>query len=278
VPAQPYVRMEYRRYADFDGFQAALHEHCKAADADFIDGIVHGPRDFVLCLGRFAAQAPYTSSYRGVNIYYKSTLARTEDYLKTYDYCFRYDTECHWLSRTVPPLEWKPVRLALGRWFLGSTNLIRWSNRLERILKLKRRPDVVCDVFIPSRRFAEFWSWYEKDFDYYPLWVVPYRIPVPYPWINADLAARMQDQLFIDCAVYGKPDNDPAVDASQVLEEKTYELDGLKTLISRNHYTPERFWQVYHRQNYEQAKSRLDPKGVFPGLYEKFHRQTKSEK
>ena len=46
------------------------------------------------------------------------TCSRTEDYL------FRYDTECHWLTATVPPLEWKPVRRAVGRWFLGSRNLI----------------------------------------------------------------------------------------------------------------------------------------------------------
>jgi hypothetical protein len=29
---------------------------------------------------------------------------------------------------------------------------------------------------------------------------------------------------------------------------------------------------VYHRQNYDNAKSRLDPHGVFKPLYEKFHK------
>jgi hypothetical protein len=133
---------------------------------------------------------------------------------------------------------------------------------------------VVVDVFIPSRNFVEFLHWYEKDFDYWPLWIVPYRIPTPYPWISESHAGQFKDELFIDCAVYGKLNNDPNIDYSQLLEEKTYQLGGIKTLISRNHHTPERFWQIYNRKNYEAAKTRLDPKNIFPSLYEKFHRRS----
>ena len=35
----------------------------------------------------------------------EGTRARREDYLTTEEYCFRYDTECHWLTRTIPPLD-----------------------------------------------------------------------------------------------------------------------------------------------------------------------------
>jgi len=59
---------------------------------------------------------------------------------------------------------------------------------------------------------------------------------------------------------------------SQLLEQKVFELRGIKTLISRNHYSREDFWRVYNRSNYDAVKSRLDPHGLFPGLYEKFHR------
>lgn len=76
----------------------------------------------------------------------------------------------------------------------------------------------------------------------------------------------------MDLAVYGMRNEDPAVDRSEQLEDKTYELGGIKTLISRNHYSPERFWSIYNRPNYEKAKERLDPQGVFPDLYEKLGR------
>lgn len=272
VPARPYVRMEYRHFTDFESFQGDLLAQCRGGDADFIDAIVHGPRSFVVCLGRFAVSAPYVSSYRWLDIYYRSTKERTEDYLTTFDYCFRYDTECHWLTKTVPLLTSRPVRFAAGKLVLGSTNLIRWSERLERVLGAKRRPDVVCDVFIPTRRFEEFYRWYEATLGYFPLWVVPYRVPRMYPWVAPERAARMGDDLLIDCAIYGMPNRSPDVDLSEVLERKVFELDGIKTLISRNHYSAEQFWEIYDRRSYDEVKRRMDPGGVFGDLYEKMHR------
>jgi hypothetical protein len=82
----------------------------------------------------------------------------------------------------------------------------------------------------------------------------------------------MADELFIDCAVYGKPNEEPGIDYSEILERKTYELDGIKTLISRNHYSREQFWSIYDNPRYDAAKRRLDPQGVFGDLYEKCHR------
>jgi FAD/FMN-containing dehydrogenase len=272
VSAKPFVRLEYRRLRTASQFHDEMRACCEAGDHDFVDGIIHAPDEHVLCLGRFVGSAPYVSSYRRLEIFYKSTRRLAADYLTTADYCFRYDTECHWLTRTVPPLEWRPVRLALGGLLLGSTNLIRWSKRLEPLLRLKRRPDVVCDVFIPSRNFVAFYEWYERVFRFFPLWIVPYRIPSMYPWVSESLASRMRDDLFVDCAVYGKPNGEPGVDYSRLLEDKTFELDGIKTLISRNHYTVERFWEIYNRPNYERVKARLDPRGVLPDLCESFHR------
>ncbi len=272
LPAKPYVKMEYRKFTNFPAYQAAMLKLCKSTEFDFIDGIIHARDHFVLCLGRFVDKAPYVSNYRWLDIFYKSTGTKTEDYLTTFDYCFRYDTECHWITKSIPLLELKPMRFVVGKFVLGSTNLITWSKRIESILNLKKRPDVVCDIFIPARRFGDFWNWYEKDFDFFPLWVIPYRVPKMYGWVSKAHGDRMQDDLLIDCAVYGKPNGRPDVDFSKMLEDKTYELDGIKTLISRNHYTKERFWEIYNRPNYDQAKLRLDPKAVFPGLFEKFHR------
>jgi FAD/FMN-containing dehydrogenase len=269
VPAKPRVRVDYVRYRDAASFHAALLARCTAADVDFIDGIVHAPDHWTLCLGTFADDAARTSSYRWLDVYYQSTRALSRDVLSTPDYFFRYDTEAHWLSRTVPPLEWRLVRLLLGRFFLGSTNMIRWTERLAPIFRLKRRPDVVCDYFIPAARVPEFYAWYLDAIGYFPLWVVPYRMAKPYPWIADEHRAG---ELYLDLAVYGLANGDPHLDRSQQLEEKTYELGGIKTLISRNHYTEDRFWRIYHAGNYQRAKARLDPDGLFRGLYEKLSR------
>jgi FAD/FMN-containing dehydrogenase len=272
VESKPFVALEYRHHRDFSAFAADLRDCCAAGDFDFVDGIVHTPDHLVLCCGRFTGDAPRLSAYRAEGPYYRSTARLHRDWMTTYDYLFRYDPDCHWLSRTFPPLEWPTVRRALGRWFLGSENLIRWSGRLSRTLSLvTRRPDVVVDVFIPLPRFAEFWDWYARELDYWPLWIVPYRVDEPYPWIESSRAGGIAGELMIDCAVYGKRNNARAVDWSQALEAKTYELGGIKTLISRNHHTREQFWAVYDRERWSAAKDELDPGGAFADLYDKFH-------
>ncbi len=273
VPAKPHVRMEYRKSTTFAAFEADLRAAMTDPGIDFLDAIVHAPDELVLCAGRFAElpAGVKPSSYRFLDIFYKSTRTRSEDWLTTIDYFFRYDTECHWLTRTLPLMETKVMRLLLGKLLLGSTNLITWSKRLRPILRLDKHPDVVVDVFIPGGRFGDFFAWYRSAIDFWPLWVVPYRMAKPYPWISDAHAPRAGGDLFIDCAVYGKRNNERGKDYSLMLEEKTWELGGIKTLISKNHYTRERFWEIYSRPRWEEIKRRTDPDGMFRDLYEKFN-------
>jgi FAD/FMN-containing dehydrogenase len=268
VPAKPFVHMTYVRYDSPERFFDELMRLCESGEHDFIDAIAHGPNDLVLCLGDFEGSAPYLSDYTRTRAFYRSTAAREQDHLTTFDYCFRYDTDAHWMTKTVPPLQWPWVRALVGRFLLGSTNLIRWSNRLAPVMKLKKRPEVVADVFIPARRFLDFSKVYANDFGFYPLWMVPYRVPHAYPWLNPAHWTRMGDDLFIDCAVYGMRNNGD-MDASAQLEQATYDLDGMKALIGRNHYQRERFWEIYDQANYERAKAALDPDGTFAELYSK---------
>jgi FAD/FMN-containing dehydrogenase len=272
-PAKRYVQMDYHHFRSFDEYWDFLQDRCARGEDDFIDGIIHSPCHFTACIGTMVDRTPYISRYDWLEIYYRSTAQRERDFLRIEDYFFRYDAECHWLTRTVPLLERKPVRFALGKFLLGSEKLISWSKRLAPLMKLKRRPEIVIDVFIPRLAFPRFFDWYKSAFDFWPLWIVPYRMPHGiYPWLRDDFAARIGEAFVIDCAIYGKVNNHPTIDLSKVLEDKVYELNGIKTLISRNHYDEETFWSIYSKERYDAAKARLDPKGRLGGLYEKMCR------
>ncbi|MBI2082357.1 MAG: FAD-binding oxidoreductase [Deltaproteobacteria bacterium] len=271
LPAKRYVRVDYVTYASFNDFSVGMEEAMKRSDVDFIDGILHSPKQNVLCLGRFVEEAPYTSDYTRLNIYYKSTREKKTDYLKTYDYLFRYDTECHWLSRTIPGMETKLLRLLLGKLILSSTNLLTWSQRLGPLLKYDKRPDVVVDLFIPRNQVLRFMNLYREKIGYYPLWIVPYRVPQPYPWLDDNYQKRINDDLFIDIAVYGLKNRRKDVNYYQLIEEMVYDCHGIKTLISHNSYSRERFWEIYNEPNYERVKRETDPHNLFRNLYDKFH-------
>jgi FAD/FMN-containing dehydrogenase len=273
IPAKPFVHMSYLTYGSFAELKAAILEKSKDKKIDFIDAIVHAPDKCVLCLGTMVDAAPYTSDYTFLNIYYKSTRTREEDFLKLRDYFFRYDTECHWISRSlpIPGMETKLMRLLFGKLLLSSTNLLTWSKRLSPILKYDRRPDVVVDVFIPSRQLESFFIEYQRDIDYYPLWVVPYKRVQSYPWLNDEYENKIDDDLFFDLAVYGMKNRKKEVNYYKLIEDLTYRHNGIKTLISHNFYDKDRFWQIYNRKNFEKVKKQTDPNNRFRDLYEKFH-------
>jgi hypothetical protein len=282
------VKIIYEKHSNFDQFYRALLSHCEKADYTFIDAIIHAPDNLVICLGELAESAPYVSTYEKENIFYKSTAERSEDYLATAEYFFRYDTECHWLSRAIPVLEWRMVRKLLGGFFLGSDNMIRWSKRLEKIslpieaeklppvraaekyLNYKKRLDVIVDVFIPGKKFTEFWNWYLNEFNFFPLWIVPYKMPSGvYPWVNPEHRDKTKENFFIDAAIYGKKNTEANRDLAKMLEEKVFELGGIKTLISKNYYDRERFAEIYNLALYDRIKQKTDPKNLFGTVYER---------
>jgi FAD/FMN-containing dehydrogenase len=274
IDAKPFVRMDYVTYPTFEAMTRAILEHTRLKDVDLMDGIVHAPDRNVLCLGTFVDAPPEgvrAGDYTWLGIFYKSTREKKVDYLATYDYFFRYDTECHWLSRTVPGMETKLLRLLLGKLLLGSTNLLTWSKRLAPLLKFDKRPDVVVDVFIPVNRLDTFMERYRREIDYYPLWVVPYLRVQRYPWIDEAYDRAIGDRMFFDLAVYGLSNRNRQVNYYKTLENMTLECNGIKTLISHNFYDRDTFWKIYNRPEYEKVKRKTDPKNFFRDLYDKFH-------
>lgn len=269
VPAQPYVRTQYVKFASFEGLMKAVERQFEQPEADFMDAIVHSPIECVLCLGTFVDHAPYTSRYRR-RPFYRSTLQREWDFFRTPDYFFRYDADLHWIARRYG-LENPVLRFLAGPFLLGSSRMLRLANRLPFLSGDPQRPDVTADVFIPYSRIRDFFGWYLGSFFHFPLWVVPYRIDRMYPWVNPQHVAGVEDRLFIDCAIYGFRQTGER-DWFRELERKVAELHGVKALITHNRYTPEEFWRIFNRPLYERVKAEVDPRGLFPDLYTKMHR------
>src|SRR5689334_17038817 len=69
VPAKPFVRVDYEKYATLVEYQAAIERHFTSQDVDFMDGIMHRPDELVLCVGRFVDTVPYTNAYDWTKVY-----------------------------------------------------------------------------------------------------------------------------------------------------------------------------------------------------------------
>ena len=261
VPAAPYVKIVYERYRTLQDYQDAISRHHERRDIDFMDGMIHSMTDYVLCTARFVHEAPYLNRYDWMKVYYQSTKERTEDYLKTPDYFFRYD---HGVTNVHP----KSLigRFLFGR-FMGSAQLLRLAEKLHWLLP-SQRPTVTLDVFLPFSKAGAFLDWYSKEFGFFPLWCVPYKRVRDYEWLSKRFYEGNDDQLFLDFAIYGlKQEGDK--NYYKMIEDKLLELGGMKTLISHNYYSEQDFWRTWNKDNYDRVKAITDPDNIFRDLYSK---------
>jgi FAD/FMN-containing dehydrogenase len=53
------------------------------------------------------------------------------------------------------------------------------------------------------------------------------------------------------------------------VEEQVIALGGMKSLYSDSYFTPQEFWQLYKKSEYDALRKRYDPRGLFKDLYQK---------
>jgi hypothetical protein len=262
VPAKPFVHLRHEQHPSIDSYLESIWSHFERQDVDFMDGIIHSNKHLTLCVGDFVDSVPYTNRYDWLKVYYQSTARRSEDFLRTPHYFYRYDQGV----TNVHPKSFLG-RLLLGK-FLGSSEILRIAEKLRWFLLNDDRPDVTVDTFLPFSRLKEFLLWYEKDFGHYPLWCVPYRRVHDYEWMADSFWKGMNDELLVDIAIYGMKQRGET-NYYRLMEEKLQELNGIKTLISYNYYPEDEFWEIFHRENFEKVKAITDPDNIFRNLYEK---------
>jgi FAD/FMN-containing dehydrogenase len=261
VPAAPYVHVTHETYETLEAFQQAILRHSSAEDVDYLDGQIFSPTKHVLCVGRFAERAPYVSRYNWLKAYCESIPKRSEDYLTTYDYLFRYD-------RGVTSVTPKSL---VGRALFGklvhSDSVLRAADRFHRFLP-EKSPSVIVDVFVPFSRTAEFMDWYHREMHFYPVWCVPYRRMRDYEWLTPKWWSGVKDPMFLDLAVYGLQ-QEPGRNLYKEFEDELLQINGTKTLISYNYYDEQTFWSIWNKDTYQAVKQLTDPNNIFRDLYTK---------
>jgi FAD/FMN-containing dehydrogenase len=276
VPVLPFVHVQHRPFSDAGEYFTALQRHCEAGDAAFIDGVVFGANDLYITLGRFAEEAPFTSDYTFEHIYYRSIREKREDWLAVRDYLWRWDTDWFWCSRNL--FAQNPVvRRLYGRKRLGSrtySKIMRWNSRvgLTRAfarLAGKHPESVIQDVDIPIERAAEFLAFFQREIGIFPIWICPVA-----PQRRAACFALypMRRGLYVNFGFWDVVRSSTRHEAghfNRMIEREVDRLGGIKSLYSESYYTEDEFSERYGGFAYRQLKTKYDPEGVFPTLYEK---------
>jgi FAD/FMN-containing dehydrogenase len=276
VPTKPFVHLKHLRIGDAGDYFQEVERSC-ASDIDFIDGVVFGPGEHYLTLGRFVDRAPYTSDYTYMNIFYRSIRERAEDYLTARDFIWRWDTDWFWCAR-VMGVQNPLVRLALGRKYLNSkfyknvadlNNRIALRQRFRRLIGIHQET-VIQDVDVPIANAPEFLGFFQREVGITPVWICPFRSFDParrYPLFPTD-----PNTLYVNFGFWDVVPTRTKFEEghfNRLIERKIMELGGIKSLYSDSYFTEDEFWRLYNRDAYDQLKRKYDPDRRLADIYRK---------
>lgn len=276
VPVKSYVRLEHIRHTDPEAYFQDIRDRCHQ-DIDFLDGSIFSPNELYITAGSFVDEAPYCSDYTFEHIYYRSIRSTPIDYLNTYDYLWRWDTDWFWCSKNV--FAQNPIiRRMYGRSRLNSvfyTKIMRWNAKwgltgmINRVLGIHAE-SVIQDVDVPIECAPDFLSFFDHEIGIRPVWICPIRKFDA----NHDFSLYPMDadKIYINFGfwdVVRSRQRQPNGHYNKKVEAKVEELGGIKSLYSESYYQRDKFWEIYDQGIYETLKAKYDPQRKFKDLYEK---------
>jgi len=287
----PYVAMRHVRFFDLDALAAAIETVCREErwgeePVHFVDGVMFGPDEAYLTLGRWAPDIADSgllsaSDYTGQEIYYRSIRERSRDVLTVHDYLWRWDTDWFWCSGAFGAQNPKVRRVWPRRWLRSDVyhRLVGLENRFGvygRLQRMRGKPDVervIQDVEIPIQRTAEFLRWFDANVSMRPVWLCPVTLRQrgdgAREWPLYPLAAG---QLYLNVGFWGTVPIEPGRkdgDVNRMIEQAVANHDGHKSLYSDVFYDEDTFAAAYGAKDYQAVRDEYDSGHRLTGFYQK---------
>nr|WP_232072898.1 FAD-binding oxidoreductase [Mycobacterium stomatepiae] len=286
-PVPPFVALRHIRFHSLPELVAAAERIIDTGGqggtpVDYLDGVVFGPDESYLCVGRRTTTPGPVSDYTGKKIYYQSmqhdgagTDGSKDDRLTIHDYFWRWDTDWFWCSRAFgvqnPRLRrWWPRRYQRSSVYsklVAADRRFGVSDRLETRKGRPARERVVQDVEVPIGQCCEFLEWFLDNVPITPIWLCPLRLRDHEGWPLYPIPA---DHSYVNIGFWSSV---PAVGGpgitNRAIEAKVSELDGHKSLYSDSYYSREEFDQLYGGEAYKTVKKSYDPDSRLLDLYAK---------
>jgi FAD/FMN-containing dehydrogenase len=287
-PVRPYVELRHLRFDDVATAMSVLDEACETRShggvaVDFLDGVVFSPDELYLTLARFVDEAPATSDYTGMDIYYRSVQSRAIDHLTTHDYLWRWDTDWFWCSGAFG-LQRPGLRRFWPRRYRRSDvyrRLVAFDRRYQLTARLDRfrgrlpSEAVIQDIEVPVDRVADFLDFFHREVGISPVWLCPLQLRRPAndgPTRTWPLYPLKPDVRYVNVGFWSTvplPRGRKDGYYNRLIEAEVTRLDGHKSLYSTAFYSADEFWRLYNGPVYRDVKGRYDPAGRLLNLYDK---------
>lgn len=226
------------------------HEYFSALESaqqdrtiDFLDGVIFGHNNFVLVQGKYTTTRPqHIHNFVNDRVYWQAIQVDEFHYFKLMDYIYRWDTDLYFSSCNIPGVLGDVIRSPSFRKLIPKRSVGLVKSCIGKACANKVL-DIVQDVLIPFENMVQFYQWYDKHIDLYPIYICPASA--------SGNTTFWQQGLRCDFGIGYGVETDRAVEKTKAIEAKMVELGGLKFLYTKSYMDEDVFWRLF------------DPDGVY---------------
>jgi hypothetical protein len=271
--AREFVQILIDEYSSTTDYLSALEQASNDGENDFVEGLFFEDRRFYLMRGRMRNDVPKVDDIVRRDIFYRLVETRSNIYLSTKDYIFRYDPEWFW---NIPETRFYKLFRRFAP--LSMRNSGYYTRHLARERKLraalgmpKKNPTepLIQDWEVPWRHAAELIDFCLENVDLggQPWAAVPIVTPRQ-PTIYPITAGELYFNLGCYCQVQKPVGREPYY-YTKIMDEKCFELDGIKMLYSSTFLNEDEFNARFNGSAYASIKQKYDADGQAPTLFAK---------
>ena len=273
MAAAPYVHLHTTRMSEVGTFLDAMRAATEQPDVDFVEGLFYSPTRLLLTVSRFVNEKVEPADILRRHVFYKLIEKQPDVYLTTKDYLFRYDPDWFWnlpesgayrIFRRFAPASMR--NSGFYKRYIDAKN--RWLRRLGLWRDDGEEP-LIQDWEVPWERAAELtrFALENVELDGRPWIVTPIRTPAT-PTLYPVRADTLYYNLGCYCQVK-RPRGERNYHYTRILDQKCFELGGVKMLYSSTFLSQTEFDRVYNGAAYARLKEKYDPERRLPSLFEK---------
>jgi hypothetical protein len=294
IPAKPWVKLKYRKFISVSATVKYFERNQGAISApDFVEGLVFAPDHIKVIECSFLKDSETVSNslslqYPWSDWFYphaKQMPDQYEEKIPLLEYLFRHDRGAFWigaygthwssipryllesrfkmpaLAKLLPSFKPKnfkglkdpgPLFRLLWGWAMTSHRLYSWLHSQSEDWVASRF--VIQDFCVPAENIASFVEKVFQEIAIFPVWLCP-TIATKKPQILAPHFLPTSSSLIVNVGIYGiSPCSRSPEELVHQLEEWTKAAQGRKVLYSYSYYTPEEFWSIYPKLDYDHLR------------------------
>lgn len=273
---------------------------------DFVETMIFDATNAVITTGRYASREEATRKGNVINEigwWYKpwfythvaTALKRGKfvEYVPAREYHHRHTRSLYWEGALIVPMGNHPLfRFFLGWLMPPKVSLLKLT--MTRSLRSYYEQRHACqDMLIPSRKIADCLKFCHDNFETYPLWVAPHRLPKKRmgtmldcePEYEKDMQAAdtEEGQMWTDVGIWTVPlpvlRNEvwDGIEATKSMEKWLRDNRSYQCLYAVSEQSEEEFWKMFDKTLYDAVRKKYGAECNFMSVYYKISKSKKGK-